>query len=96
MNAKFISYQKVENQHYKGIVTISYKDLILRFKVIPLKSGSGCFCAPISFKFGDDYVSSFETTDPKELKSIQTFALEEAKKHLTNPPKQPEANSIPF
>lgn len=97
MTAKFISYQKVENQSFKGIVTISYKGLILKFKLIPLKTGTEHFCAPISFKMGDGYCQAFETEDPKELKSLQVFALEETKKNLRSPPPKPvESDKYPY
>jgi hypothetical protein len=73
-NIEFLSYIPTPLEKYLGIATVKlYGKVILRYKIVPIKDGSGHFPAPASYKAGDDYVHAFmldSISETEELKKI--------------------------
>lgn len=73
-NIEFLSYIPTPLEKYLGIATVKlYGKVILRYKIVPTKDGSGHFPAPASYKAGDDYVHAFmldSMSENEELKKV--------------------------
>lgn len=73
-NLEFLSFISTPGEKYIGIATVKlYGKVILRYKIVPIKDGSGHFPAPASYKAGDDYVHAFmldSISETEELKKI--------------------------
>jgi hypothetical protein len=73
-NIEFLSYIPTPLEKYLGIATVKlYGKVILRYKIVPIKDGSGHFPAPASYKAGDEYVHAFmldSMSENEELKKV--------------------------
>lgn len=62
---EFVKYEATPGEKYLGVATVkAYGKIVLRYKIVPNKDGSGFFPAAASYKLpsngGEDvYVSSF-------------------------------------
>lgn len=59
----FLSYQEVKGQKFLGIASVCYNGVMLRYKIVMTKDGSGYFPASASYNVGENgqerYVTAF-------------------------------------
>jgi len=87
---EFLGYQPTPGEKHLGIATIKmWGRLILRWKVIPNKDGSGFFCGAASYKVpdpsgagGDCYTEAFMLDSRSEHEAVQNFIRAHVRKAM--------------
>lgn len=100
-NIEFIEYIPVtiENQKHLAVVAVKWSGIVLRFKIMPTKDGTGFFPATASVLVKDiisgeeKYQSAFEIDSRSEHERVLNFVKAVYKKMLSN--QSAFASSIP-
>ena len=91
---EFLNYTETPHEKHLGIATIrTWGKIVLRFKIIARKDGSGNFVAPASYKISEQYVPCFAIDSNFDKESIEKFVLSHvpASNHSQAVPQQPQA-----
>lgn len=60
INPEFVVMHPTPTEKHVAVITIKvFGAILLRYKVVPKKDGSGWFAAPPSIKLDDSYISAF-------------------------------------
>lgn len=79
-NLEFLSFIPTTGEKYIGIATVKlYGKVILRYKIVPTKDGSGHFPAPASYKVGEDYVHAFMLDSMSETEELKKLVMHNVK-----------------
>jgi hypothetical protein len=101
---EFISYQAVQGQKYLGIATVNYNGVMLRFKIVSNKDGTGYFPAAASYNVGsegqDRYIAAFAVDSNTQGEILKELIMERVGQYFANPqqtrapapPPQPQVN----
>lgn len=77
---EFVSYDPTPGEKHLGIVTITYLGkMLLRYKIMPNKEGSGFYPLMASYKLGDQYVTAFMLDSNIEKSELDNFIREKVK-----------------
>lgn len=96
-NFEFVKYEATPGEKHLGIATVkAYGRIVLRYKIVPNKDGSGFFPAAASYKLpshgGEDaYISAFlldSRSEEEELNAMIRASVKEAIK------RQAPSNSV--
>lgn len=84
---EFLSYTPTPQEKHIGIATVKiYDKIILRYKIIPNKDGSGFFAVSSSLKISDDqgerYLSSFMLDSNSENEELVAIVRANVKKQI--------------
>ena len=87
---EFISYQAVHGQKYLGIATVNYNGVMLRFKIVSNKDGTGYFPAAASYNVGsegqDRYIAAFAVDSNTQGEILKELIMERVGQYFANPP----------
>src|SRR5574337_1808869 len=99
-SVQFINYTPTPGEKHMGIATIKlYNRIVLRYKIVPNKDGSGYFPTSASYKIvdeqGERYVSAFVIDSNSEKEEIEGIIRANVKKAIAQPSvfSQPVAQS---
>jgi len=71
---KFISYEPTPNAKQMGFAVVTYNhSLILRYKIIPLKTGMGFFIASPSCMINDVFKPAFAVDSGIEKEAVESM-----------------------
>ncbi len=83
---EFIKYEKANDEKYLGIATVKlYGKILLRYKIVMNKDGSGFFPAAASYKnpaFPDQYYSSFMLDSNSEKEEVENCIRSNVKRYM--------------
>ena len=84
---EFIKYEATPTEKHLGIATIKlYGKIVLRYKIVPTKDGTGYFPASASYKVTKDgeefYLPAFVIDSRSEEEEISRFVRQEVKKQM--------------
>lgn len=85
-NLEFLSFVECPGEKYLGIATIRLnRTLVLRFKIVPKKDGSGYFPACASYKVpdgngGERYIEAVMFDSRSEDEDVKSFVISGWKK----------------
>jgi hypothetical protein len=88
MDFQFLEYTATPSEKHLGIVTVkAYGKIILRFKIIPNKDGTGYFVGCASYKMpnaagGDSYEEAFIIDSNYENKQVNTLIMSNVKQFM--------------
>lgn len=84
MEIEFLSFTPTPEEKHLGIATIKiYNRIILRWKIVPNKDGSGYFPASASYKLPDStYTEAFLLDSRSEDEEVKNFIRNNIKKYL--------------
>ena len=89
-NFEFLSYDTVVGEKFLGIATVrAWGKIILRYKIVPNKDGSGFFASPSSIKNGDRFESAFMIDSTYENKGVQEWIRDKLAYYMTGKPIAP-------
>lgn len=98
-NFEFISYELTPKEKYLGIATIkAYGKIMLRYKIVNTKDGTGTFPAIASYKKDDEsYVNAFLIDSRCEEEEVQSL-IKRNIKPIAKPAFHPRASAedLPF
>lgn len=95
-NLEFLNYIPTPGEKYIGIATVKlYGKIILRYKIVPTKDGSGHFPAPASYKVGDEYAHAFTLDSMSENDELKKLIMSNVKQALQKTIK-PVEQDLPF
>lgn len=86
---EFIKYEPTPNEKHLGIATVkAFGKIVLRYKIVANKDGSGFFPASASYKMaqqnGEDlYISAFLLDSRSDEEEMGQIIRANVKKHLT-------------
>lgn len=88
MDFKFIKYEPTPNEKHLGIATVkAYDKIILRYKIVQTKDGTGIFPAPASYKMSlngeDRYISAFTVDSVSDNDDLSAMIKREASKAIS-------------
>lgn len=91
---EFIEYVSTPNEKHFGIVKVkAYNKIVLRYKIMPKKDGSGVFPVCASYKVsdseGDKYVSAFVIDSNSDKEEIESLIRQNVKKYINSALSQP-------
>lgn len=73
---EFINYVETPNERQLGIATIkAWGKILLRYKVMPRKDGSGFFVVPAAHKIEAQYVSAFQLDSISDKEAVEKCIL---------------------
>ena len=87
---QFLKYEAVTGEKHFGIATVKlYGRIILRYKIVPNKDGTGWFPCPASYKTGtvngqDKYVSAFTLDSNSENEALQDLIKDSVRQCMMN------------
>lgn len=83
---EFVKYEKVNDEKYLGIATVKlYGKIILRYKIVMNKDGSGFFPAPASYKnpsYPEQYYSCFMLDSNSEKEEVENCIRANVKRFM--------------
>src|SRR5271169_2541645 len=89
---EFLNYTATPTEKHLGIVTIrAWGKIILRYKLVPNKDGTGFFIGCASYKLpnaisgGDEYKEAFLLDSNYESKELDTFLRSHLKNAMSKP-----------
>lgn len=88
MNFEFCDFTATPGEKYLGIAKIKfYGKIVLRYKIVPKKDGSGYFPVPASIKMPsddgvDNYVSCFTVDSNSDKEDIEELIRKNIRKYL--------------
>lgn len=85
-NFEFLSYDPITGEKFLGIATVRcWNKIILRYKIVPNKDGTGFFPSPSSIKNGDRYESAFMLDSNFENQQLMKIIKEKVTDYLSSP-----------
>lgn len=95
-NFEFLSYDSVVGEKFLGIATLrAWGKIILRYKIVPNKEGTGFFPSPSSIKNADKYESAFMLDSNFENQQLQKIIKEKVTDYLSSPMPSGGKSTIP-
>ncbi len=83
---EFIKYEKANDEKYLGIATVKlYGKILLRYKIVANKDGSGYFPAAASYKnpsYPDQYYASFMLDSNSEKEEVENCIRSNVKRYM--------------
>lgn len=86
---EFVSYQAVQGQKYLGIATVNFNGVMLRYKIVSNKDGTGYFPASASYNVGtegqDRYIAAFCIDSNSQNEILKELIMERVGLLFANP-----------
>src|ERR1700684_1909272 len=87
---EFVNYQAVHGQKYLGIATVNFNGVMLRYKIVSNKDGTGYFPASASYNVGsegqDRYIAAFCIDSNTQNEVLKELIMERVGEYFANPP----------
>jgi len=96
---EFVKYEATPGEKHLGIATMkAFGKIVLRYKIVPNKDGSGFFAASASYKMpsngGEDaYISAFLLDSRSDEEEMTAMVRANVKKFITPHPQAPVSTS---